>query len=158
VPGRRGVLLSQLLGQTLVVKTGDGDDHAAARRYQPRVSRGNRPGGVGVQEVQDRAEDHAHGPVRIDDGPQLRVRQHGYGLAQVRGHGGHPVAGGQQCPGMGQHDRINVDVGDPGQWHHHACGLVDRGGGGKPGAQVDELADTLPGGPADRLDHECPVP
>jgi hypothetical protein len=94
---------------------------------------------------------------RADDGPQLRVRQHGPGVAQVRGDGGHPVAGGQQRPGMGQHDGINVDVGDPGGGNDLPSGLVDRGRGGEPGAQVDELADTLPGGPADRLGHERPV-
>ncbi len=103
------------------------------------------------------AEDDAYRFGRVDDGPQLRVGQHGPGLAQVRGDGAHPVAGGQQRLGMGQHDGIDIDVGDPGGGHDRPCGLVDCGGGGEPGAQVDELAGTLPGGPADRLDHERPV-
>ena len=148
VPGRRRVLLGQLLAQGLVIEAGHGDGQAAAQSHQPRVSRGHRPAGIGVHEVQYRAEDDAHGPGRVDNGPQLRVRQHGPGVAQVRGDRGHPVAGGQQRPRMGQHDGIDVDVGDPGQRNDLPCGLVDCGGGGKPGAQVDELADHPVGRPS----------
>ncbi len=51
--------------QALVVEAGHGDDQAAARRHQPRVPRGHRPGRVGIQEMQDRAEDDAHRPGRV---------------------------------------------------------------------------------------------
>ncbi len=52
---------------------------------------------------------------------------------------------------------IDVDIGDPGHRYERPCDLVDRWGAGEPGAQVDEPADTLPGGPADRVRHERPV-
>ena len=77
----------------------------------------------------------------VYDGPQVRVCQHARGVAQVRLDGGHAVAGGQQRPGMGQDHGVDVDVGDPGRGEDRPGSLVDGGGGGEPGAQVDELAD-----------------
>ena len=61
-------------------------------------TRGHRPGGSGVEEVQDRGEDAAHRLAEIDDGPQLRVRQHGRRIAQVRRDGGRPELVPLCCP------------------------------------------------------------
>jgi len=93
----------------------------------------------------------------IDDGPQLRVRQDGRRVAQVRGDGRHAVVGGQQRPGVRQHHRVEVDIGDSGGGQDRSRGLMDRRSRRKPRTQVDELADPLPGGPGDGLGHERPV-
>ena len=42
------VLLGQLLAQGLVIEASHGDDQAAAGLYEPCVSRGHHPGGIGV--------------------------------------------------------------------------------------------------------------
>ena len=84
VPGGGGVLRRQPLAERLVVIARHRDDQAASRRHQPRVSGGHRPGGIGVQEVQDRAEDDPGRRRRVDDGPQIRMRQDAGRVTQVR--------------------------------------------------------------------------
>ena len=72
VPGRCGVLRRQLLAERLVVIARHRDGQAAAWRDEARVPPRPLPGGIGVEEVQDRAEDDAHRLVQVDDGPQPR--------------------------------------------------------------------------------------
>ena len=139
LPG--GVFRCQPLGERLVVVGRAADDQAAARRDQPGVPRGDLPGGAGVEEVQDRAEDDAYRFGRVDDGPQFRVGQHRGGVAQVRRDRGHTGAGEQRA-GVRQHHRVQVDVGHPGSGQDRLRGLVNCGGSGQPGAQVEELADS----------------
>ena len=157
VPGSRGVLRGQLLGQLLIIEPGAGKNQAAVRRQQRHVSGGHRAGGIGVQEVQDRAEDDADRPGRVDDSPQVLMAQDGRRVTQVRADRSYPVAGGQQRPDVRQHHRVGIDVGDPGCGQDRPHGLVDRRGDRKPRAQVDELPDPLPGRPANGRDEERSV-
>ncbi len=111
---------------------------------------------LAVEEVQDRAKDDAYRFGRVDDSPQVMVGQHRGGIAQVRRDRGHTGVGEQRA-GVRQHHRVQVDVGHPGSGQDRLRGLMNCGGSGQPGAQVDELADSLGGGPGDSLGDERPV-
>jgi hypothetical protein len=53
---------------------------------------------------------------------------------------------GEQRPGVRDHDRVVVHVGDADAGLSFAGDLVDRAGPGKPGPNIDELADPGLGG------------
>ena len=74
------------------------DGHATARRHQARVSCGHRPGCIGVEEVQDRAEDDPRRLGRVDDGPKPRVCQDRGRVPQVRRDSGRPELVPLCCP------------------------------------------------------------
>jgi len=113
VPVRRSVLSGHPLAAYLVVIPCHRDGQATAWRDEARVPRVQLPGGMGFEEVQDCGEVEADRRGRVDDGPQVRIRQDAQGVTQVRGHGGHAAARGQQSAGVRQHLRVQVGVGDP---------------------------------------------
>ena len=107
--------------------------------------------------MQDGTEDDGHGPVRVNNRQDLGVCQHGRRIAQVGRDCEHTIVGSQQCPGMGQHDWIGVDVGDLGRWVDCPRDLVSVLYGRQARAQVEELADALARRPGNCLREEHPV-
>ena len=93
----------------------------------------------------------------VDHSSQFLVCEHGCRVAEVRRDRGHPVAGGQQRPCVCQDHRVVVDVRDLRCGQDRPRGLVDGRGSWQPGAQVEELADPLAGGPGDGSGDERPV-
>jgi len=94
---------------------------------------------------------------RVDDGTQPGVGQDAGRVAQVRRDDGHAAAGGEQRPGVGQHDGVGVGVGRGGGRVDRLRDLVGVLPGRQSGAQVEELADALLGCPGDGAGEEGPV-
>ena len=110
-----------------------------------------------LQEVQRAGHDYAYGLAQVDDPPDIGMRQHRGWIGQIGGGGGDPGLAGEQGPQMGNHDGIEVDVGDPRVRVHRPGRFIERRPGRQPGPEVDELGDTGLGRPGHRLDSECPV-
>jgi hypothetical protein len=78
--------------------------------------------------VQDGGEDHAD-RLKVDQIAQFGASQDGGGLSQISGYDGDAVAGEDRA-GVGEDDRIVVDVGDLGGRVGVLGDLVDARGGG----------------------------
>ena len=127
-----------------------------ARPHQPADDRAGF--GVVADEVHDRDQHDRDRLAEVQRGrrrgndrvrvPQVRVE---VGARALR-------AAPQQRPGVGQHDRVVVDVDDPAVRRDALRDLVGVVGGGDPGADVQELPDSgLPGQEADRAGEERAV-
>jgi hypothetical protein len=139
-----------------------GDVHHADGEFRPgggaaRVLRGHPHRAVRVKEVQDGGEDHAQRLVQVDDLGDRRVGEHRVRVGEVSQRRRDPRPVGEQGGGVVDDDRVEVDVGDPRGRVDRPRRLADRGPGGEPGAEVEELRDAALRRPGDGRQRERPV-
>ena len=141
------------------VADGVGDGQVAARRERLEHVADDPPGVVPVRDVlQDHQRHDRDRPAQVEG--LRRARQHLLGVPDVgRNVGDGPLGrAGQQCPGVSEHDRVVVDVHDPGVWGDLLGDLVGVLRGRQTGAQVKKLPDPgLRGQVAHRASEEGPV-
>jgi hypothetical protein len=73
----------QLGQQLLVGEVRERDGQPRPGRQRRHVLRGQFRCPVGGQEVRDGREDHAGRPRQVDDAPEHRLGEHGFGIEQV---------------------------------------------------------------------------
>ncbi len=111
-------------------------------------------------EVDDRDDGEGDGPAQVQGLAQLGGVQDGRRVTEVGLDVRGPALGGagQQALGEGEHDRVVVDVDDPGLGGHRLGDLVQVRRGRDAGADVQELAHArLLGEPAHGTVHEVAV-
>ena len=115
------------------------------------------PGGLAAAEVRHGGQDDADRLREVDHAVEHWVVQHGGGVPQVRLADREPCPGGQQRPGVTDHHRVVVHVGDPRPRVHRPGGLVHRRTRRQPRAEVNELGDPPLRGQPGHAGHELPV-
>ena len=108
--------------------------------------------------MQDGQQQHGHGLAEIERG--RRPGEDRRRVAQVGADVPAPALGpaGEQGPGVDQHERVVVDVGDRALGRHLLRQFVGAARGGQAGTDVQELADAaVTGQVAHRPGQERPV-
>jgi hypothetical protein len=124
--------------------TDDGHDEVAARGKLGEVAGEQVANLGGGEEVQDAADDQAHGSFSVD------TREDGAHVTEVAFH--HRYGGDRHE--VAHHHRVVVHVGDAGPWVGRAGDLVRGRRGRQPAADIDELIDALLGDPGNRAPKE----
>jgi hypothetical protein len=133
-------------------------DEVAARSQGGEVGPDHGGRLVVVDDVaQDAGHDQRHGPVQVHCAGGLGQHLRGLPGIGVEVPRGALRGARQQRPGVLLHQRVDVDVDDPGLRRQPLRHLVDVVGGRQTGADVEELPDPgLGGDVADRAHQEGP--
>ena len=140
-----------------IVVVADAQDEVASGRHAVPERRHDVRCLRGLEEVQNRRQDHAKRLARVDQRRQLRAGQDVPRAAHVPRHGGHPARIGEQRGGMRDHHRVVVHVRHAGIRAGQPRDLMRWSAGRHAGAHVDELHDPLPGHVVNRASLELPA-